>query len=364
MLSRIRVPAVVAALAAIAIAGCGSSNSSSSSSAASGSGSSSSSSSSSSGGGSGSKSLALIQGTKADNFYVTMACGAKAEAQKLGYSMNVQGPADFAAPEQIPIVNSITAQKPGAVLIAPTDTQALIAPMKQMKSAGIKVVQVDTTVNDKTIASASISSDNIQGGAKAADALAKLIGSKGSVVVMNEQPGVSTTEQRIQGFIQEIKKYPNIKVLKTQYVGDNPTKAAQAITSLYAANPDLSGVFATNVLVAQGVDTGLKTTGAASKVKIVGYDADPTQVSDLKSGVVQALVAQEPYQEGVDGVQQAVNALTGKPTKSILTGLAGADQVQPRSDEQVHLQEQLLTPSCPRPGGRALDPALPASPLG
>jgi ribose transport system substrate-binding protein len=319
MLRRVRVPAVAAALAAIAIAGCGSSNSSSSSSA--GSGSSSSSSSSSSGGGSGSKSLALIQGTKADNFYVTMACGAKAEAQKLGYSMNVQGPADFAAPEQIPIVNSITAQKPGAVLIAPTDTQALIAPMKQMKSAGIKVVQVDTTVNDKTIASASISSDNLQGGAKAADELAKLVGSKGSVVVMNEQPGVSTTEQRIQGFIQEIKKFPNIKVLKTQYVGDNPTKAAQAITSLYAANPDLSGVFATNVLVAQGVDTGLKTTGAAKKVKIVGYDADPTQVSDLKSGVVEALVAQEPYQEGVDGVQQAVNALTGKPTKSILTGL-------------------------------------------
>ena len=214
---------------------------------------------------SGSKSLALIQGTKADNFYVTMGCGAKAEAPKLGYSINVQGPADFAAPEQIPIVNSITAQHPGAVLIAPTDTQALIAPMKQMSSAGIKLIQVDTTVNDKTIAAASISSDNIEGGAKAADALAKLIGSKGSVVVMNEQPGVSTTEQRIQGFIQEIKKYPNIKPLTTQYVGDNPAKAAQAITPLYAAHPDLSGVFATNVLVAQGVDTGLKTTGAAKQ---------------------------------------------------------------------------------------------------
>ena len=300
-------------VAAIVIAGCGSSSSSSSSS-GSGSG---------SGGGSssGSKSLALIQGTKADNFYVTMGCGAKAEASKLGYSINVQGPADFAAPEQIPIVNSITAQHPGAVLIAPTDTQALIAPMKQMSSAGIKLIQVDTTVNDKTIAAASISSDNIQGGAKAADALAKLIGSKGSVVVMNEQPGVSTTEQRIQGFTQEIKKYPNIKQLTTQYVGDNPAKAAQAITALYSAHPDLSGVFATNVLVAQGVDTGLKTTGAASKVKIVGYDADPTQVADLKKGIVEALIAQEPYQEGVDGVEQAANALQGKPTKSVLTGL-------------------------------------------
>jgi ribose transport system substrate-binding protein len=314
-----RIPTIalgVAVAGAIAIAGCGSSSSSSSSSgAASGS-------TSSTGSSSSSKSLALIQGTKADNFYVTMGCGAKAEATKLGYSINVQGPADFAAPEQIPIVNAVTAQHPGAVLIAPTDTQALIAPMQQMKSAGIKVVQVDTTVSDKSIAVASISSNNLEGGAKAADALAKLIGEKGSVVVMNEQPGVSTTEQRIQGFLQEIKKYPNIKPLATQYVGDNPAKAAQAITALYAAHSDLAGVFATNVLVAEGVDTGLKTSGAASKVKIVGYDADPTQVSDLKSGVVQALVAQEPYQEGVDGVQQAVNALTGKPTQSILTGLA------------------------------------------
>jgi ribose transport system substrate-binding protein len=251
-----------------------------------------------------------------------MGCGAKAEAAKLGYSINVQGPADFAAPEQIPIVNAITAQRPGAVLIAPTDTHALIAPMQQMKSAGIKVVQVDTIVSDPSIAAASISSNNNEGGAKAADEMAKLIGGKGSVIVMNEQAGVSTTEARIQGFLQEIKKYPGIKPLATQYVGDNPAKAAAAITAVYAAHPDLAGVFATNVLVAQGVDTGLKTAHAANKIKIIGYDADPTQVSDLRSGVVEALIAQEPYQEGVDGVDQAVNALTGKPTKSILTGLA------------------------------------------
>jgi ribose transport system substrate-binding protein len=314
---RRKVPPLIALFAVIAVAGCGSSSSSSSGSATAAAAATTKSSS-----GSSSKTLALIQGTKADNFYVTMGCGAKAEASKLGYSINVQGPADFAAPEQIPIVDAITAEHPGAVLIAPTDTHALIAPMQQMKSAGIKVIQVDTTVSDPSIAAASISSNNIEGGAKAADELAKLIGDKGSVIVMNEQAGVSTTEARIQGFLQEIKKYPNIKPLATQYVGDNPAKAAQAITAVYAAHPDLAGVFATNVLVAQGVDTGLTTAHAASKVKIVGYDADPTQVADLKSGIVQALIAQEPYQEGVDGVEQAVNALTGKPTQSILTGLA------------------------------------------
>ena len=267
------------------------------------------------------KNLVLIQGTKADNFYVTMGCGAKFEARKLGYNISVQGPASFSAAQQIPIVHSVTASKPAAVLIAPTDLHALITPMEQMKRAGIKVIQVDTHVAKRGIAAASISSNNTRGGALAADALAKLIHYEGSVVVMNEQAGVSTTEARIAGFIKEIKKYRNIKVLPTQFTGDSPAPAAQKINALYAANPNLSGVFATNVLVAEGVDTGLSHTGASGKVKIVGYDADPEQIHDLRKHIVQALVAQEPYLEGVDGVQQAVNAIKGRKTHSILTTL-------------------------------------------
>jgi ribose transport system substrate-binding protein len=267
------------------------------------------------------KNLVLIQGTKADNFYVTMGCGAKYEAKKLGYKISVQGPASFSAAQQIPIVHSVTATKPAAVMIAPTDEHALITPMKAMKSAGIKLIQVDTHVAASGIAAASISSDNSRGGALAADELARLIHDKGSVVVMNEQAGVSTTEARIAGFTKEMKKYKNIKVLPTQFTGDSPAPAAQKIDALYSANPDLSGVFATNVLVAEGVDTGLHQSGASGKVKIVGYDADPEQISDLKKGIVQALVAQQPYLEGVDGVQQSVNAIKGKRTRSILTGL-------------------------------------------
>jgi ribose transport system substrate-binding protein len=344
---RMPVAALGAVLAgALAVTACGSSsssgNSSSSSSGGGASGSATSggatstgsSSSSAGSGGSGNKKLVLIQGTKADNFYVTMGCGAQAEAKKLGYSISVQGPADFSAPEQIPIVNSVTASKPAAVLIAPTDSHALIAPMQSMKSAGIKVIQVDTTVADNSIAAASISSNNIKGGELAAQELAKEIGGKGSVIVMNEQAGVSTTEARIKGFMMGIKKYPDIQVLPTQYVGDNPSKAAAAITSVYSAHQDLSGVFATNVLVAQGVDTGLKTSGASSKVKIVGYDADPTQIQDLKSGVVDALIAQEPYQEGADGVQQAVNAINGKPAKSILTSTAVLTRANLQADSK------------------------------
>ena len=87
--------------------------------------------------------VTLIAGTTADNFYVTMNCGAQAEAKKLGVTYQFTGPNHFDAPTQIPVVNSVTTQHPDAVLIAPTDVDALIQPMKQMKSAGIKVVEVE-----------------------------------------------------------------------------------------------------------------------------------------------------------------------------------------------------------------------------
>ena len=90
------------------------------------------------------KNLVLIQGTKADNFYVTMGAARSPRPRSSATTSRSRGLPRFAAPQQIPIVQSVTATKPAAVMIAPTDEKALIAPMQAMKSAGIKVIQVDT----------------------------------------------------------------------------------------------------------------------------------------------------------------------------------------------------------------------------
>ncbi len=322
--------AAVVGVVALVAAGCGSSSKTSSgnttatTAGSSGNGSSSTSAASaspSSGAGKG-KTLALIEGTNADPFYITMGCGAKAEAAKLGAKITVQGPPTFSAPQQIPIVNSVTASKPNAVLIAPTDSHALIAPMQQMKSAGITLVQVDTSVTNSSLAVSSISSNNLYGGELAARTLAKLVHDKGSVVVINEQPGISTTDARAQGFAKAMKSFPHIKVLPVQYDQDDANTAASLVSSELSAHPDLSGIFAINTLTAGGVGTGLRQAGAAGKVKVVGFDAEPQEVQQLNSNVVDALIVQQPYQEGQLGVEQAVNSLTGKKvTKQIGTKL-------------------------------------------
>lgn len=274
------------------------------------------------GGGSGGKNLTLIQGVTNEPFYITMACGAKDAARAAGYSVSVTGPAQWDASQQTSVVNSVTAKHPDAVLIAPVDSQAMIAPLRQMKNAGVKIVQVDTNVTDMSVGASWISSDNAAGGRLAAKSLAKLTGHHGTVLIVDVKAGTSTTDARNQGFRDELKNDPGITVLTTQYDNDDPAKAASVVTSTLAAHPDLAGIFATNLNSTSGAATGLRQAGKQGKVKLVGFDAEPKEIEDLKNGSVQAVVAQDPYRIGKLGVEQALKALSGKKTTAtIKTGL-------------------------------------------
>jgi ribose transport system substrate-binding protein len=258
--------------------------------------------------------MTLIAGVKGDEFYLTMNCRAQAAAKAAGVSLDFQGPDEFDPSQQTPIVNAVAAKKPDAVLIAPTDTQAMYARIKQMAANGTKIVLVDTTLNDPSMAVSQISSNNEKGGEAAAQELTKLIGGKGKVMVVNVTPGVSTTDARGKGF-ETAAKAAGLDSLGQQYDNDDPAKAAAVVTATLAKNPDLKGIFAANLFSAEGAASGLKQAGKQNQVKIVGFDAGPEQVADLKAGTVQALIAQRPAEIGKDGVEQALDALEGKPTQ-------------------------------------------------
>jgi ribose transport system substrate-binding protein len=257
--------------------------------------------------------MTLIAGVKGDEFYITMNCGAQAEAKKQGVDLDFQGPDQFDASLQTPIVNGVIAKDPDAILIAPTDAKAMYAPIKQAADAGIKIVLVDTTLENADMAVSQIASDNLGGGKSAADALSEQIGGEGKVFVNNTKPGISTTDQRAQGFEEQAKTL-GLDYIGQEYNQDQPDKAASITKSILAKNPDLAGIFATNLFGAEGAAAGLRESGNTS-VKIVGFDAGPKQVKDLEEGLLQALVAQKPADIGAQGVQQAVAALKGEATK-------------------------------------------------
>jgi ribose transport system substrate-binding protein len=332
-----------AAVIPIALAAC-SSSSSSSSSAATGASATSSASTSPAAAGK-NYNLSLIVGTKSDDFYVTMECGAQAEAKALGVTLTVNGPADFSASEQAPILNAVAVSKPDALIVAPTDTKALNPELSRISAAGVKIVFVDTTTTDPSIAVSHITSDNTGGGKLAADSLAAQIGGKGTVAIIDVNPGISTTDARIAGFTAEMKaKYPNVTVLGTQYDNDSTATATSQVEGDISAHPNLAGVFATNVLSAQGAATGVQHAGASGKVKVATFDAEPQQITALKANQIQLAVAQSPYLEGQDGVLQAVDALSGKTvTANIGTPLVA---ITPQNVNAASVQKNIYVASC------------------
>jgi ribose transport system substrate-binding protein len=297
------------------------------------------------GGGSGgeqeSYDMTLIAGVKGDEFYITMNCGAQEKAKELGVKLDFQGPDKFDASLQTPIVNAVTAKKPDAILIAPTDTKAMFAPIKQAADAGIKIVFVDTTLEQSDMAVSRIASDNEAGGREAASTLTKLIGGSGDVFVVNVKPGISTTDARAKGF-EEGAKEAGLNYLGQDFSQDEPQRAASIIKAQLAKNPNLKGVFATNLFSAEGTANGVREAGKQGDVKIVGFDAGPAQVEQLEKGDVQALIAQKPADIGAQGVEQAVKALKGEET----TPEIGTESVSITKENLDQNRDALYKSSC------------------
>jgi ribose transport system substrate-binding protein len=259
--------------------------------------------------------LTFIQGVAGDGFYVTMGCGMQAEAKKLGdATVNIQGPSQFDATLQNPIIESVTAAHPDAIMIAPDDVSASRPPIAQAMAAGIKVVLVDTTLTDPTGAVSQISSDNTAGGADAFAAVEQLVPKGGQVFVVNTKPGISTTDERTAGFAAAAKANSKFSYVGVQYDQDTASLAAQVTLAELQKDPGIVAIFATNLFSAEGAATGIRQAGMSGKVKVVGFDAEPDEITALQQGTVQALIAQSPYVIGTDAVDQAVAALQGKPT--------------------------------------------------
>jgi ribose transport system substrate-binding protein len=265
--------------------------------------------------------IAFVQGVAGDQFYITMQCGAQAEASKLGVTLKTQGAQKFDPTLQTPIVDSVVQSKPDAIMIAPTDVTAMQKPLAVAAESGIKVVLVDTTLKDPSIAASAIASDNEGGGKAAFQAIKSLAPQGGKVLVMSVDPGISTTDARAKGFQEAVSADPKFKYLGIQYSHDDPATASNLISSALQKDPDIVGVFAANLFAAEGSATGVKQAGKENQVKIVGFDAGPNQIKDLQAGTVQALVAQQPGIIGQYGVDEAVAALEGAPvTAKVQTG--------------------------------------------
>jgi ribose transport system substrate-binding protein len=281
--------------------------------------------------------IALVPGLTTDAFYITMRKGAQAAADALGVELVFQGAPDFNPVLQVPVLDAVIAREPSAILIAPTDTTQLIEPLRKAHDAGIPVITVDTFIGtgnyqtgagDADFPLSYVASDNVLGGRMAARALAEAIGGEGKVYVSNVKPGISTTDQREDGFKAEISEnFPNIEVLETQFNDNDANKAASQLQAVFARNSDLKGVFGANLFSALGAGNGVQQAGKSGEIRVVAFDAPTSIVDNISTGLVDVAIAQHPAEIGYFGVVSAYAHLTGQsiPT-AIGTGFTVIDK--------------------------------------
>lgn len=267
-------------------------------------------------------SIVLVPGLTTDAFYITMNKGAQAAAEALGIEVDFQGAEDFNPTLQIPVLDAVIARKPSAIVIAPTDTTQLIEPLRRATEQDIAVVTVDTFIDDGKYQDGAgdgdfpmsyIASDNIAGGRMAAAAMGEAMGGQGSVYVSNVRPGISTTDQREEGFKLEMaERFPDITVLDTQYNENDASTAASQLQAVLARQPDLGGVFGANLFSALGAANGVEAADKLGDITVVAFDAPTSIVDQLKSGLVDMAIAQHPAEIGYYGVMTAYAHLTGQ----------------------------------------------------
>ncbi|MCF3639948.1 ABC transporter substrate-binding protein [Rhizobium sp. TRM95111] len=282
----------------------------------------------------------IVKDTTSFYWQIVLA-GARAAGKDLGVNvpeLGAQSESDING--QITILENAVAGSPAAVVISPTEFKALGKPVDEAAKS-VPIIGIDSGADSKAFTSF-LTTDNVQGGRIAADGLAaaiKEMGGKeeGEIAIITSLPGVGSLDQRREGFLDQIAtKYPGFKVVADKYADGQATTGLNMMTDLITANPNLVGVFASNLIMAQGVGQAIAENKLGDKIKVIGFDSDEKTVGFLKEGVLAGLVVQDPYRMGYDGVKTALAVSKGEKVETFVdTGanlVTKANMADPKID--------------------------------
>ena len=274
-------------------------------------------------------------------YWQIVLAGARAAGKDLGVNvpeLGAQSESDING--QITILENAVAGAPAAVVISPTEFKALGKPVDEAAKS-VPIIGIDSGADSKAFTSF-LTTDNVQGGRIAADGLAAAIKEmsgkeEGEIAIITSLPGVGSLDQRRDGFLDQVAtKYPGLKIVADKYADGQATTGLNMMTDLITANPNLVGVFASNLIMAQGVGQAIAENKLGDKIKVIGFDSDDKTVGFLKEGVLAGLVVQDPYRMGYDGVKTALAVSKGEKVEEFVdTGanlVTQANMADPKID--------------------------------
>jgi ribose transport system substrate-binding protein len=260
--------------------------------------------------------IGLSISTLNNPFFVTLRDGAQSAADELGVKLVIVDSQDDPAREASNVQDLIQ-QGVDALLINPTDSDAVAPSVKRANDAGIPVFTVDRGANEGKVV-AHIASDNVAGGKVAAEFLIDAIGGRGSVVELQGIPGTSAARDRGAGFNEVVNAASGVKIVAAQTANFNRTEGLNVFQNILQAEPKIDGVFAHNDEMILGAIQAAEAAGRAKDIVFVGFDAVDDAVAAVKAGRLAATVAQQPAEIGSIGVMTAVSFLEGVDVASYI----------------------------------------------
>jgi len=261
-------------------------------------------------------------------FWQAVKLGAQNASKDLNVDITFEGPETEAmVDKQVEMFQTALDKKPAAICLAAVDSKAFIPLLEKAKAAGIPVVGFDSGV-DSDIPVTTASTDNIAAAALIADKMATLIGGSGEVAVIAHDQTSRTGIDRVKGFTDQIKaKYPNIKIVSTDYGAGDQLKSTDIAKAIIGAHPNLKGYFGANEGSIIGVLNAVKELNMAGKLVVIGYDSGQQQLDAIRSGAESGAVTQDPIGIGYKCVDAALKASKGETLpKTIDTGFMWYDK--------------------------------------
>ena len=261
-------------------------------------------------------------------YWKSIHAGAVKAAREEGVELVWKGPQkEDDRAQQIAVVEDMISRRVDGIVLAPLDGKGLQKPIAEARRAGIPAVIVDSALHGDDYISF-IATDNYKGGQLGALRLVEVLGGKGSIILMRVMVGAESTMAREQGFLDEIRNHPGIRVLSdNQYGGITTETAYQTGENLLNRFPAVDGVFCPNESTTFGMLRALTDAGKAGKVKFVGFDSSDKLIAALRAKQIDGLVLQNPFRMGELAVRTLVRHLRdphGAVEKRVDTGAAVA----------------------------------------
>ncbi|HBG09873.1 substrate-binding domain-containing protein [Candidatus Darwinibacter acetoxidans] len=291
----------------------------------------------------------IVKATDSD-FWQYVLIGALNAAVDYPVNVTTYGPpSEVDIEQQIAILENVITRQPDAIVIASTSSEASVPALERAYDQGIVIITIDNAVRTDKIHSF-LATDNIEAGGKAAEIMVEFLKERGlplnkKVGVISSMAGVQVLIDRDNGFVNRLRELaPEMEILPIRYVDDDMLRAMQATEDLLTAHgDDIVGFFADNNLTGDGLARVIDERGLHDKIVAVAFDSDPEEIQALRTGALDALILQDPYNMGYMGVVSAIRAIEGEELpKYVDTGSTVATKANMDEPEIVELLDPTL----------------------